>query len=309
MFGEIYLTIWFVSILFFCYGFFVFSRKDIYKPIVFFSKLSVVVIFISSCYLYTFENSLKIFMKDFSIYLLFFTAGMFCSKVQLTEDYNCLHIGNGILGSLLLLIIYKAVYINTWYEYAVYCLLVLSTNMSLLYLLCVLLHKNNLVAMNKDSLFKYFPASFLRLIKNKYLHLANVVLSAALMLLLHNMIYINTWFEYIVSSFFTVSFCTSFLYLLFVLLSLSPPPSKRIIKLLSKYSYASFCVFLFHRSIWGSMALLWPKGSFAQWFFVIVVGIPIIITLSYFIQLFYNFILQYCTQGWSRGRGEPERLI
>jgi len=211
-----YKTIWFVSILFFCYLFFIFSRNDLNNSIVFILKTCTIFIFISSCYLITIKNSFQLFIGDFSIYVSFFAAGMFFSKLRLIDDKKYLHVANGAIGSLLLLIMYKTININTWYEYITYSFLVLSSNISLLYLLCIMLNK---VHLNFSS---------------------------------------NT------------------------------------IKLISKYSYGSFCVFLFHRSIWSLMSMCWPKGSFAQWVFIIVFGIPVIIILSFFIQLSYNQILQYC---------------
>ena len=55
-------------------------------------------------------------------------------------------------------------------------------------------------------------------------------------------------------------------------------------------SYSSLCVFLFHRSIWAVMANVWGKGSFFQWIYIMVFGIPLIIVFCYILQSHYEKI-------------------
>jgi hypothetical protein len=55
-------------------------------------------------------------------------------------------------------------------------------------------------------------------------------------------------------------------------------------------SYSSFCVFLFHRVIWSEMSAIWNERIFAQWLFIIVLGIPTIFMLCHLTQRTYDLL-------------------
>jgi hypothetical protein len=59
--------------------------------------------------------------------------------------------------------------------------------------------------------------------------------------------------------------------------------------LLKMISYASYSIFLFHRPLWWLMALIYtPENSLFRIAYMILLGIPIIIGCSYYIQKGYD---------------------
>jgi hypothetical protein len=60
-------------------------------------------------------------------------------------------------------------------------------------------------------------------------------------------------------------------------------------RLIEIISYASYCMFLFHRPIWWGMARVWtPSYHYIQMAYMIILGIPLIILWSYYIQKAYD---------------------
>ena len=58
-------------------------------------------------------------------------------------------------------------------------------------------------------------------------------------------------------------------------------------------AYASYCMFLFHRPVWWAMTQIYnPKNSFVKLLYLLVIGIPLIITLSYYIQRWYDQLIE-----------------
>jgi peptidoglycan/LPS O-acetylase OafA/YrhL len=209
LFGNNYLTIWFVSILVFCYVIFIWVRNDL-PTTYFYIKCLLLYFIISTLYLLTFNSHLKLFTRDFAIYLMFFLLGVHSavSGLRLKNKYWLII---ALLSSVLLIALYKIVDITTWYEYHIYSFLVLIGNVSLFKLLCNLLKR--------------------------------------------------------------ISF------------------SKKTVRFISKYSFASYCIFLFHRQIWCLFNWVYPEKIFLQWLLIVVCGIPVIIVSSYYIQYFYNKII------------------
>lgn len=228
IFGPTILTIWFVSVLFFCYIFFTLTRGYV-SNIRLFTFLSIFAFtLISLIYLATTDHNINIFTRDFSIYLLFFSLGMVHSKHSILSSFsNRILLSFSIIMSLLLLLMYNMIYINTLYEYFVYSVLVITGNVFL------------------------YVVLFDAIIKAKRVELNNIFI-------------INC-------------------------------------------SYASFCVFLFHRSIWSVMAMVYPKGTFTQWFCIIIIGVPLIILISLFTQKVYQKTINRAQQFVSRRLAEARR--
>jgi peptidoglycan/LPS O-acetylase OafA/YrhL len=209
-----YHTLWFVSILMYCYLLFIILRNDIPNLKKFIVKLISIIVLISTVSLYTFDKTYKIFSFDFSVYLLFFSIGMLASRYTIsTKNIYCFAIG--LIGNILLFIIYNKIVINTWYEYLVYLSFIILSNLALFKLLCVCVKSINF--------------------------------------------------------------------------------TKDIKRIISYYSFASFCIFLLHRSIWSIMAYIYPKGTLLQWVYIIFLGIPIIVYCSHLMQRCFNLIIQNYT--------------
>lgn len=59
--------------------------------------------------------------------------------------------------------------------------------------------------------------------------------------------------------------------------------------LAEKISFASFCMFLFHRPIWWAMLKIFnPANDIYRILYLFALGVPVIILSSYFVQKFYN---------------------
>ena len=139
-------------------------------------------------------------------------------------------------------------------------------------------------------------------LKNKYCFAIGVIGNLTL-LVIYNNIYVNTWYEYIVyASLVVLSNLALFKVLCCFVKSIKY--TNYIKRIITHYSFASFCVFLLHRSIWSAMATIYPKGTLLQWVYIIFLGIPIIVYCSYIMQHYFNLIIQNCTTTGSTRRRE-----
>lgn len=87
LYQENYLTIWFVSNLFFCYLMFVFLRRYLFDTRRFLLATSIVVLVIHLAKLMSSSLSdLKIFSGHFDTYFIFFAAGMLYSHTQVSSS-------------------------------------------------------------------------------------------------------------------------------------------------------------------------------------------------------------------------------
>ena len=208
-----YVTLWFVSILFCCYLYFLISRKDIQKNDYsrFFIKTLGGIIVLYIVHLASPSIHHTVISVDFIIYLSFFSAGLLMRSEAFSELTTKKAPFLAGICTLLLIIMIQVVKIDTWYEILMYHLLIVPGNVSLFIML------------------------------------------------------LNSFKKY--------------------------KMPKRYYKHISMLSYSSFCVFLFHRSIWSIMAGLWPKGSFPQWIYIIIFGIPLIICFSFYVQTFYDKLI------------------
>ncbi len=81
IFGSQYLTLWFVSVLFLCYVFFLLTRKIIIRSYLFTIKLTFIIFIIFIIQLYS--NSIighVVFSEDVIFYLVYFAFGMLYAK-------------------------------------------------------------------------------------------------------------------------------------------------------------------------------------------------------------------------------------
>lgn len=123
----------------------------------------------------------------------------------------------------------------------------------------------------------------------KYQFLLAPVIGNVFLILMYKYLDINTWYIYIT---YTVLVITSNipLFVLSMVLINKINFSQRTKSILSQYSFASFCIFLFHRSIWAVLSTAYPQDGFLQWLFIILIGVPIIFLCAYSIQHSYNLI-------------------
>ena len=49
-------------------------------------------------------------------------------------------------------------------------------------------------------------------------------------------------------------------------------------------AYPSYAIYLFHRPVWSQMAVLWSERSPYQWLFIVGLGVPTILVLSFWVQ-------------------------
>lgn len=113
-----YHTLWFVSILFCCYGFFVLTREALQMPYFFFVVLLIALLCIFAIHHIGAMYDVNIFQRYLNTYLAFFAFGMIYSKIQKRIDILnvklllCLF----LVGFLGLTLLYNTIRINTWYE-------------------------------------------------------------------------------------------------------------------------------------------------------------------------------------------------
>lgn len=73
---------------------------------------------------------------------------------------------------------------------------------------------------------------------------------------------------------------------------------------ISKYfkilSYSSYCIYLFHRPVWWALLKMdYPADPMSRLFYLGLIGIPLIILISYTIQKAYDWAYRKAPWGWS----------
>jgi hypothetical protein len=63
--------------------------------------------------------------------------------------------------------------------------------------------------------------------------------------------------------------------------------------LLEKIVESSFCAFLLHRPIWTILFWFWSERSLIQGLYIAIVGVPIILFVSFKLQTYYNNLVLY----------------
>jgi len=130
--------------------------------------------------------------------------------------------------------------------------------------------------------------------RKKYHYLVIGFVGNFTLMIIYNFIHNDSWYKYILCLFLVIVSNLALLKLLCWFVKSINYPDK-IKKTISSYSTASFCVFLFHRSIWSAMATIYPKGTLSQWVYIVFLGVPVIIFFSYFMQLYFNFLVNSLT--------------
>lgn len=70
-------------------------------------------------------------------------------------------------------------------------------------------------------------------------------------------------------------------------------------KIIETVSYASFCIYLFHRPFWWAMLKIFhPEDELMRGLYLAVIGIPLLIATSYGMQKFYDNISRYMRLKW-----------
>lgn len=214
-FGYNYHTIWFISVLYFCYAFFLISRSTLYKPIYF---VIVSLLICSSIYLlrsFLGYYNIILFQQDLELYVSFFALGMACSQSYLKTKFNS-------LNSILLFFIF----------------------------IC---------------------SGVIFLILSSIKDFTNILL-------------ICIQFTVLLLSILSV-------YFLVFRFKFSLP--NNIYCLLDKIVESSFCVFLLHRPIWTVLFWFWSERSLVQGAYILIIGLPIILFISFKLQTSYNNLVLY----------------
>lgn len=69
--------------------------------------------------------------------------------------------------------------------------------------------------------------------------------------------------------------------------------NKRFLSTLSKLSYATFCIYLFHREIFECLIILWkPSSQYLMIPYLGILGLVIVIPFAYYIQNVYDRIIK-----------------
>ena len=213
VFGSGYLTLWFISFLFLCYVFFLFTRKIVTRNSLFIGALAAGILIIYIIHTHSISLGVVIFRKDIPIYLAYFAMGMFFAENR-----------------------FKAEKVNSFF------LLVVST-LGLIGALYFFTYKPRVCGK------EVIPVIF-----------------------------------YIISS---IAF-----YVLIFKAFKRYRPTKQIKSLIQYMSFASFCVFLFHRPVWSVMNLVWFDASLFHSLYIIVFA-PIIIFLGcHRLQIGYNRMIR-----------------
>lgn len=110
-------TIWFVSVLFFCYGFFLLARKKLQRTFLFFLFLFLSSLSIFAMHVIGKEMGFAFFDRDSITYLVFFALGMVYSDSRKIIDGldNWILCNLFILGFAGLIWFYNENYLNFWY--------------------------------------------------------------------------------------------------------------------------------------------------------------------------------------------------
>lgn len=223
--GNNYFTLWFFGVLFYCYCFFLFTRKIADK-----SFLFVLLTLLNICMFFLLSNiakkiSINLFQPDLSVYLIFFALGMiFCHQ---HKHINALS-----------------------YKYYLFLFCVGFISMSLFYIFL-----------------------FSGMWYNGYLELFFMLIS-------------------------TIPF-----YLMVFKISAEFKIPNPVLKFCNFISYSSFCVFLFHRSLWSVMAVVWYEKTLYQFLYIVLFGTLLIFVFSYCMQRTYNSMINSVKSYYSKRRG------
>ena len=76
LFGETYLTLWFISVLFLCYSFFILTRKFIRKSTLFIMVIGAVILFVLTLHNLGKHYGIIIFQEGIGAYFVYFGLGM-----------------------------------------------------------------------------------------------------------------------------------------------------------------------------------------------------------------------------------------
>lgn len=80
---------------------------------------------------------------------------------------------------------------------------------------------------------------------------------------------------------------------LYVYLGEKKKDNKTWVSIFSKLSFASFCIYLFHREVFESLLMLWePSTQFQMIPYLGLLGLAIVIPLAYYIQKGYDGIIK-----------------
>lgn len=69
--------------------------------------------------------------------------------------------------------------------------------------------------------------------------------------------------------------------------------NKRLVAGVSWFSYATFCIYLFHREVFGTLLMIWtPTHQYQTIPYLGILGLAIVIPLAYYIQKGYDSIIK-----------------
>lgn len=206
-----YTTIWFVSILFCCYAFFLSTRRLLVRIFDFCLVLLLTIISISWLRLLVSRWDIAIFQGDFEIYLLFFALGMVYAQTENLFE---------------------------------------KTKIKILLFIAIVGALNSIIYYNFISLsWNIFPWEVITIISTSVpLYLVGFKIAPRLS-------------------------C-----------------NHQTLTLMNLVAYSSFCTFLFHRPIWTMLRWLWYQKSLPQAAFIVMLGIPLILFISYWLQTLYDRI-------------------
>lgn len=212
LFQPNYYTLWYVSVLYLCYVFFMISRRSLERPLKF---ILIVILTVASVVVFRKIGDvieLKIFQRDLSVYIALFGFGMISSRILplISKCGSTLLLVSTVFGFLVLTGFYNLITVNTWYESSVEFVLIMMGTIPFYW-----------------SSLNYLPR--IRV-------------------------------------------------------------SRKVALVVGRISYVSFCVFLFHRSVWAAMTLAWDNRSFGQWLFIVPVGLVVIFSVCYWVQRAYDYI-------------------
>lgn len=211
LFGQNFLTLYFIGILLVFYLFFSLTKKYQKDPRSF-TVLSVAVFCIALLVKYTLSGNITVFSSPLFIYFPVFTAGMLLAD---SEERVA-----GFMHRHMIAIFF-------WFFFLIPAMLVSI---------------------------RYFAAE-----ENAFVLLSAVVIGSVL-IPLHTILVLfgRHW--------------------------------RRVPSVVSAVSYASFAMYLFHRPIWGLMQAVYPDRTLLQWAYIVGVGVPLIIGVSYVLQYSYDTI-------------------
>lgn len=93
------------------------------------------------------------------------------------------------------------------------------------------------------------------------------------------------WVNSIIGMFALMSF--------YVYLGEKKKNNKRLVSMISMLSYATFCIYLFHREVFEGLIMLWkPSSQYQMIPYLAFLGLAIVIPLAYYIQKGYDGIIK-----------------